>query len=98
MKNSALNFFSLFCTSLLLVLLKGKMFTELIRRTVEQFSLDTVEVFITGEGFTKADIHSFKGAERLEWGILSDHVAWVQFEFYPTLARKKSALKLAAEI
>ena len=95
MKNSALNFFfSLLCLASV---------TEIKGQNVHRvdppnwwsdFPLDTVEVFITGEGFTKADIHSFKGAERLEWGILSDHVAWVQFRILPNLASQEITFKI----
>lgn len=47
--------------------------------------IDTVELFIVGEGFQGASMGDFHGAEQLEWGILNDQVAWVQFRISPNL-------------
>ena len=95
MKNSALNFFlSLLCL-ITSITIKGQSIHRVDPPNWwSDFPLDTVEVFITGEGFTKADIHSFEGAERLEWGILSDNVAWVQLRISPNLSSSEITFKI----
>ena len=95
MKNSALNFlFSLLCLASVTTIKGQSVHRVDPPNWWSDFPLDTVEVFIIGEGFTKAEIHRFKGAERLEWGILSDNVAWVQFRILPILASQEITFKI----